>query len=247
MNITKLNISLSDYSVGLSGAIPERKEWNEAAMDRAILEFVALLSGIIFKYGGRVVHGCHPTFTPIILRQARLHAGARARKPVTLVMSELWASDLSQDEIGQMTDIAEFITTPKVGNGGPEDVDTRNKSLSEMRETLIAEQNVMVAVGGKMHSEDGIVPGVAEEMKFALDENIPRFLVGGLGGYSQSMASRLTPSSLNNGLSNEENILLFGTNDISASVSLIFRQLSSDTLAINRTLNHKGNAGPSMG
>jgi hypothetical protein len=232
MNITKLNVSLAKYNVGLSGAIPERYLWNETAMDRAILEFVALLSGIVFKYGGRIVHGCHPTFTPIILRQARLHAGARDRKPVTLVMSELWSVDLSRDEIGGMTDIAEFLTTPKIGEGGVENAETRNASLSRMRQVLINEQNVMVAVGGKMHREGDIIPGVGEEMMLAAEKDIPRFLVGGMGGYAQNLAAELAPSSLQNGLSREEDVLLFSTDDISASVNLIFRQLSSDVLQV---------------
>jgi hypothetical protein len=239
MNITRLNITLAGYNVGLTGAIPDRKDWSEAAMDRAILEFVALLSGIIFKYGGRIIHGCHPTFTPIILRQARLHASLDANKPVTLVMSELWAQDLSQSEIDAMTDVADFIVTPKVGNGGPEDVVTRNNSLSLMRRTLIKEQNVMVAVGGKMHSEDGIVQGVAEEMAMAAEAAMPRFLVGGMGGAAQDLAGKLAPSSLNNELSREEDILLFGSNDISASVNLIFKQLSSHTLKIRKKVTRK--------
>ena len=239
MNITKLNVSLDDYSVGLSGAIPDRNDWNEEAMDRALVEFVALLSGMVFKYGGRIVHGCHPTFTPIILRQARLHAGVRERLPVTLVMSDLWAKDIEQYEIDQMTDVAEFLTTPIIGDGNTEDVETRNKSLSLMRRTLIDEQNVMVAVGGKMHSGDGIVPGVAEEMELASIKNVPRFLVGGLGGYAQNLAHKLMPTELNNGLTDQENIMLFGTSDISASVNLIFLKLSENVLQIEKEPSSK--------
>src|SRR5947208_6150543 len=100
---TRLNVSLAAYHIGLSGAIPKREDWSEPAMDRGILEFVALFSGIVFKYGGRIIHGSHPTFMPVILRQARLQAAARLRTPVTLVMSELWAQDLSPEDIESMT------------------------------------------------------------------------------------------------------------------------------------------------
>src|SRR5262245_26197415 len=167
-------------------------------MDRGILEFVALFSGIVIKYGGRIVHGCHPTFTPVILRQARLQAGERSRKPVTLVMSELWAQHLSTEDVEQMTDVAEFVVTKKVGDGGPEDTDTRNRSLSAMRRVLIDAQNVTVALGGMMHSGDGIVPGVAEEIALAEKKGLPRFLVGGLGGKAKKLAEELAPSTLNN-------------------------------------------------
>ena len=49
MTFTRLDVSLEHYEIGLSGAIPDRKDWSEPAMDRGILEFVALFSGIVFK------------------------------------------------------------------------------------------------------------------------------------------------------------------------------------------------------
>lgn len=232
MNVTRLDISLAQYEIGLSGAIPDRDNWTEVAMDRGILEFVALFSGIVFKYGGRIVHGCHPTFTPIILRQARLQSGTRMRKPVTLIMSDLWAQDMDQADIESMTDVAEFVITKKMGHGGVEDVCTRNKSLSAMRRVLIDAQNVMVAVGGKLHSGDGKLPGVGEEMALAEEKGIPRFLVGGLGGFAKNLAKELMPRSLNNSLSHEDNVALFGADDVSACVNVLIARLArSEMLA----------------
>lgn len=225
MSSTRIDVSLAQYEIGLSGAVAERAGWSEEAMDRAILEFVALFSGIVFKYGGRIVHGSHPTFTPIILRQARLHAGERERKPVTLIMSELWAKDLPAEFHEGVSDVAEFLVTKQIGEGGPDNVDTRNQSLTEMRQSLIDSQNVMVAVGGKMHAGDGIIPGVFEEMQLAAVKQIPRYLIGGMGGYAAKHARDVVPSSLNNGLEDEENALLFGTSDVSACVNFIFEKL----------------------
>jgi len=227
MSITRLDISLEQYEVGISGAIPNSADWSEPAMDRGILEFVALFSGIVFKYGGRIIHGSHPTFTPIILRQARLQAAGRLRKPVTLVMSELWAQYLSSEDIESMTDIAEFVVTHRVGDKGPEDTETRNRSLSAMRRVLIDAQNVTVAVGGLLHSGDGIVTGVAEEIALAGRKGIPRFLIGGLGGFAKKLAGELAPAKLNNALSEEANLTLFGTNDVAACVSVLFEHIAS--------------------
>ena len=227
MSGTRLNVSLTQFDIGLSGAVPGRDSWSEPAMDRAILEFVALFSGIVFKYGGRIVHGSHPTFTPVILRQARLHAGKeRSRKPVTLIMSALWAKDLPKEFIDGVVDVAEFVVTKRIGEGGPENVETRNRSLTEMRHFLIESQNAMVAVGGKMHEKDGVMPGVREEMELAAKKGIPRFLVAGMGGYAAKYAKELTPSSLHNGLSDDENALLFGTSDVSACVNVLFEKLA---------------------
>jgi hypothetical protein len=226
MSITKLDISLEDFEIGLSGAVPDRKDWSEPAMDRALLEFVALFSGIVFKYGGRIIHGCHPSFTPVILRQARRQASARLRKPVTLVMSDLWARNLREDDVRSMTDIAEFIVTRKVGDKGPEDAETRNQSLTSMRRVLVDAQNIMVAVGGKLHGADGFVPGVNQEMTFAARKGIPRFLIGGMGGYARELAATLAPRSLNNFLSDEQNVILFSTNDIGSCINVLFEHLA---------------------
>lgn len=221
----KIDVSLESLEVGLSGAIPEREKWTERAMDRGILEFVALFSGLVFKYGGRVVHGSHPSFTPIILRQARLHSTRTDRPPVTLVMSDLWYVDYPADEIQSMTDVAELIVTKKIGDGTDAHAQTRNASLTAMRKVLIAAQNMMIAVGGKMHEKDGANPGVAEEMALAEKHKIPRYLIGGLGGYSQKLATQLTPKSLNNELSMEKNVELFGTDDVSSCVNIVFENL----------------------
>jgi hypothetical protein len=116
--------------------------------------------------------------------------------------------------------------TPTIGNGGPHDRDTRNNSLSAMRKVLVHAQNVMVAVGGKLHSQDGFGPGVGEELELATQRGLPCFLVGGLGGYSQLLAKKLTPSSLNNKLAHEANVSLFGSQDVAASVSILFEHLA---------------------
>jgi hypothetical protein len=68
VNTGRLDISLADYEVSLSGAVPEQRYWSEPAMDRGILEFVALLIGIVIKYGVRIVHGSHPALVTLILR-----------------------------------------------------------------------------------------------------------------------------------------------------------------------------------
>lgn len=238
MSITKLDISLETFDVGISGAIPDRSAWSEPAMDRGILEFVALFSGIIFKYGGRIVHGSHPSFTPIILRQARQQAGSRIRKPVTLVMSDLWAMGLCEDDLHSMTDVAEVIITRKIGDMGLDDPDTRTRSLSAMRRVLVDAQNVMVAVGGKSHSGDGLIPGVGEEMELAAKKGIPRFLVGGLGGYARELAAKLIPEGLNNFLEEAANVTLYTTTDVGACVNVLFEQLAQSKELARAAMSH---------
>lgn len=226
MSITRLDVSLEEYEIGLSGAIPERIHWREPAMDRGILEFVSLFSAIVLKYGGRIVHGCHPTFTPVILRQARLQAKDRSRKPLTLVMSELWLREYSRETIDAMTDVAEFVITRKIGDKDASDLETRSQSLTAMRRVLIDAQNLTVAVGGLRHDGDGIVPGVAEEVSLAEQKNLPIFLVGGLGGATSDLTTRMTLGHLRNSLPVESNMRLFTTDDVAASVNMLFEHLA---------------------
>lgn len=226
MSATRLDISLEPYEIGLSGAVPDRADWSEPAMDRGILEFVALLSGLVFKYGGRIVHGSHPTFTPVIVHQARLHAGRRTRKPITLVISELWSRDMSGEEHQATADVAEIIITKVVGSRGADDVETRNRSLSAMREVLVESMNIIVAIGGKKHSGDGTIPGIQEELDLAAQQNIPRFVIAGMGGYAEEYARHLDPSSLNNDLSRDANQFLLGSRDVGACVNLLLNHFS---------------------
>jgi hypothetical protein len=231
MSATRIDVSLSKYEIGLTGAIPSHENWSEPAMDYAILEFVALFSGIVFKYGGRIVHGCYPAFLPVILRQARLHSNCKnGRKPITLIMSELWAKHLPTDFREGIIDVAEFIITKQIGEGTATDPATRNQSLTEMRKVLIQAQNVMVAVGGKMHRKDGFVPGVLEEMDLAAEKAIPRFLIAGMGGYAAEYAKDLTPGALKNGLSDAQNAVLFSTSDVGSCVNIIFERLAKQEL-----------------
>jgi hypothetical protein len=159
-------------------------------------------------------------------------------------MSDLWAKDLGSEDIESMTDIAEFVVTKAEGDGGPEDADTRNRSLTAMRKVLVNAQNVMVAVGGKMHSGDKKTPGVAEEMALAEEKGLPRFLIAGLGGFASELAKDLTPRSLQNSLTQSQNVTLFSSDDVAACVNLLFEHLAhSEELAESAIQPVKWNPG----
>ena len=185
------------------------------------------LVALCSRYGGRIVHGSHPTFTPVIVHEARLHCGARMRKPITLVMSDLWARQMNQEAFRSVDDVAEIIITKAIGEGGPEDSETRNRSLSAMRRVLVDSLNLIVAVGGKKHAVDGKTPGIQEELDLAAEQNIPRFIVAGMGGYAEEYARKVDPAALDNELSAEQNRLLFESSDVGACVNVLLNHLST--------------------
>lgn len=225
MIVSSIEVSLEGLELGISGAVPDVQDWNEPVQDRAILEFVAILSGLVIKYGGRVVHGAHPSFTPVILRQAHLHRGDDAKKPVTIFMSDLWGKDLSNLERARMEAVAELEIVPVTMVDGSE-VEVRNSALTSMRMAMLNNVNSLVAVGGKVHRGTGIVPGVGEEISLAQQRGMACFLVGGFGGMASELARIVNVNDFRNGLAAEYNELLLSSSDIASSINIIFSHLA---------------------
>lgn len=76
------SMDLTGLRIWLSGAVPEVEaegpdieepveNWKGSPLDYGILGFVQEFSSLVFKLGGEIIHGCHPSFTPILLQQAR--------------------------------------------------------------------------------------------------------------------------------------------------------------------------------
>lgn len=233
---SSINVSLRGLELGISGAIPDASDWSEPVQDRAILEFVSVLSGLVIKYGGRIVHGAHPTFTPIILRQAKLHAGDVERKPVTIYMSDLWAKDLPAQEKARIEAVAEFQVVPQPIPGGQDDSEVRNGALTKMRKAMLNQVNSLVAVGGKLHSKSRLVPGVDEELRLAQARGMACFLVGGFGGMASELAKTVDVAKFNNGLAGQYNELLLASKDIASTINVIFSHLAHTPELIGRTL-----------
>ena len=239
MIFTHVNASLRGFNVGMSGAVPERAGWSEPAQDRAILEFTALLSGLVIKYGGRIVHGSHPSLTPVIAHQAEVQAEQGTEKPLVLFMSELWSSQLEPAERAWYNQVSEFVTIPKVGDGDETDSETRNRSLTAMRRGLIQRMNSMVIVGGMQHTTNSFLPGIVEELTLARTRGMPCFLVGGFGGMTSRVVQELigaSASDLANGLSPEQNEALMTSTDIASCVSIIFSHLADNPNLADRPL-----------
>ena len=185
---------LQGLHVGISGAVPEEQYWKRPNQNEQILAFVGLLSDLVMKYGGRVVHGNHPSFTPIIMGRANKHFGPRADgksatahphlPPVTLVASELWPLTWEFPLLPQVVDV---IQTPRFGPGDVTNAETRNKSLTALRLALIGNVDIVIAVGGKLHCGTGFNPGVLEELTIARWHQVPCFIVAGYGGMAGEM------------------------------------------------------------
>jgi hypothetical protein len=173
--------------VGISGAVPERELWGAVPdLDRVILGFVSRLSGLVFKYGGEIVHGSHPSFTPAIAAQAEGFRARHSRPPLTLVASALWG--YPPQVAARIARHANIIVTPRLGDLDNEAID---ESLTALRLVMVREVDVLVAVGGKFHQDAPYQRGVLEELILARRRNVPCFIVAGYGGAAAAFEDQL--------------------------------------------------------
>jgi hypothetical protein len=171
---------LRGLRVGISGAVPEREAWGDVQdLDQIILRFVAQLSRLVIKYGGSLVHGSHPTFTPVMAAQVQPDEWIDAPS-LTLIASLLFGDPPTVVERAHR--VARVVLTNQIGEGGADNRQTLADSLTALRMQLIREVDVIVAVGGKLHIEDGYHRGVLEELTLARWQDIPCFIVGSAGG-----------------------------------------------------------------
>ena len=121
------------------------------------------------------------------------------------------------------------------------------KGLTAMRQTMRAETDARILLGGQVENYRGRMPGVAEEALLSLQSGQPVFLLGGFGGCARDIAETLGladswagsrkgwpgrpefeglgADSLKNGLSTKENRLLAGTPYVDQWLPLLLRGL----------------------
>ncbi len=82
---------LNGVRIWLSGAVPP--EANEL-QQTAILAFVEQFAETVFRAGGHILHGSHPSLTATLLGVAKKYRINGGRKDcLTLAVSKLWSKD----------------------------------------------------------------------------------------------------------------------------------------------------------
>lgn len=119
--------------------------------------------------------------------------------------------------------------------------------LTAMRQTMLAETNARILLGGRVDQYKGTMPGIAEEALLSLQGSQPLYLMGGFGGCARDIAESLglvapwaafrplwpgrdafasfSPANLNNGLSLEQNMTLARTPHVDQAIILILQGL----------------------
>lgn len=168
---------LNGVRVWISGAVPETEYWPHSLYDRDILQFIALFSRLVLKKGGTVIHGSHPSFTPVLANQ--LSKTAQPKSKLRLYVSEIW-----QDEVqNKYSESCEVNVTKKVVS--PQGENDINQSLTKLRKEMALNSDVIVVLGGKMHANGERIPGIVEEIKIAQDNELRCYILPNFHGASQ--------------------------------------------------------------
>jgi hypothetical protein len=207
-------LNLNGMQVWLSGAVPESEQpspdtelaievWHGSSLEHGILGFVQEFSSLVFKCGGRIIHGAHPTLTPILLEQARAFWTTTDDKPLLLAVSDHFETEQRRAEWRRWERDADVDVVPGTGMTP----DQRDPSLVILRDHLAEHCDAFVAIGGLWWHDVPGRAGIPMEFERAKEARVPCFILGGFGGASRTYMEEHPDwnNDLNNGLTQEQN------------------------------------------
>lgn len=212
---------LQGVRIWLSGAVPP----DATEVQRAsILAFVGQFAASVFRSGGHILHGSHPSFTSTLLAEADRFVKAEGRKDcLTLAVSRYWSKDAQAVPIQQWRKHCMVYETPEASGGN-----ARDESLVKLRHWMSERCDAFVAVGGRWWKEVAGRAGVPIEAGLAIHRGLPCFLLGGLGGAAQGFV-RDHPElidALRNGLDHHTNAAIATNEEVAGLVNTVCTQLA---------------------
>lgn len=215
-----MNDVLSGARIWLSGSIPEPEHCGEEQRE-AILTFVRTFARRVFTGGGYIVHGSHPSFTPVLLEQAEgVHKAGGRKDLLTLAVSQYFANEPGRAKKSEWEHHALVHEIPGVTGD-------RAASLDRLRKWMAARCDAIVVVGGKMWRLAAGMAGTHRELDLALERGLPCFLLAGLGGATEEYVSAnpAVLSRLRNGFDEVTNRGLLREQEVSTLAAKICDQL----------------------
>ena len=201
------NTAMNNARIWLSGAVPDYASPSEAS---AIQDFAHQFARQLFRDGGHLLHGHHPSLTPALMDAART-VSARGKR-LTLVVSEHFITNgmMDEAELERLRKHAFVLLTPQIPttDSGTDADTTEADSLALMRQTLVERSDALVAVGGRWWALDRAHAGVPAELDLAIARGLPCFIVGqykgAAAGYLQQQPGLL--KKLRNGWDETRNL-----------------------------------------
>jgi 1,4-alpha-glucan branching enzyme len=228
-------------TVGLSGAMPDLADltahrWSELDIRTTV---VYLVEGIL-KRGGRIIHGNHPTYRPLIEATAGAEPGLWPDvKPVRMLVVAPYLKHGEADRLvaahAGYADIEMVGPPPEqwalAGDAAAAEVagPLRKASLQKMREQMAGEADALVCVGGK-GPRPGITPGVQVEAALVAARQKPVYVASALGGFARRVyetGALPEANKSNNGLTPAENEQLAAEGDPAEVARLVLKGLEA--------------------
>jgi hypothetical protein len=224
--------------IGISGAIPSAEELAASGGSaQAITLGVRNICTALLDAGGNLVHGSHPTLVDLIKEIAEPTVRCGGPRRVHLFASRYFYTGAQEQDFCKKHATYALITMT-----GEPDMDRspegREPALAEMREVMTGACDALVCIGGRLHMNEAVPPGVEREYQLARARRIPVYLVGAGGGFTRQLFEGLqdddNDTGPRNGLTQEENESLAQRADPWAAARLIVNDLRK--LDLTRTV-----------
>src|SRR5436190_3588671 len=106
---------LAGARIWLSGAVPEANESSEQERS-GILKFVRDFATKVFRLGGHIIHGSHPSFVPTLLEEADKYIRGGGKKDcLSLVVSRHFSKNIDEVPVNEWRKKCVVYETPEVG------------------------------------------------------------------------------------------------------------------------------------
>lgn len=212
---------LHGVRIWLAGAVPSDAT---EAQKASIVTFVREFATAVFRNGGHILHGSHPSLVGPLIEQAKEHVSRGGRKDcLTLAVSKYWSKDQVKVPIQEWRQICTVYETAEATGS----VSPRDDSLGILRQWMTERCDAFVAVGGQWWQQIAGRAGIPIEAGLAMQRGLPCFLLGGLGGAAGDYV-RDHPEvirSLKNGLDDTTNQRLALEENVGGIVGVVTDQL----------------------
>ena len=161
-----------------------------------------IIAGGSLYYGGHLQPG---GITNFLIEE--LHRYGRRDRPLKVCLAWTVHRAMSQDQIAEQKELLglfgeiHFLSRDGDRLDGPVDetviddppADERARSLTGLRTYMTANTSARIVIGGKRAGFQGDMPGILEEVLFALERKQPLYLAGGFGGAALDAIRSLRP------------------------------------------------------
>jgi patatin-like phospholipase/acyl hydrolase len=213
---------LHGVRIWLAGAVPTEAS---DAQKESIITFVRAFAATIFRAGGHILHGSHPSLVGPLIEEARTYIAQDGRKDcLTLAVSKYWSKDTTNVPVQDWRQTCMVYETPEAFTGAT----ARDDSLHILRQWMADRCDAFVAVGGQWWQHVAGRAGVPIETGLAMQKGLPCFLLGGLGGAAGDYVRDHDEviRSLKNGFNDATNASLALHEDVASLVDTIYGQLT---------------------